>query len=122
MTTAATSLVLARQPRTANPALLMGIGMALVDILTLSCSVLAGFWLWSRINPVISWYYPSMLFAVGFSTAAFAFYGLYPGIGMTAVENMRRIAHSVTFVYLLLTASMFLVEDWWASSRGGFLL
>jgi Undecaprenyl-phosphate galactose phosphotransferase WbaP len=122
MTTAATSLALERQPRTASPALLMGASMALVDIFTLSCAAFAGFWVWSLINPAVSPYHPSVLLAVGFSSAAFGFYGLYPGIGMTAVEHMRRIAHSVTLVYLLLTASMFLVKDWWASSRGGFLL
>src|ERR1017187_4679545 len=122
MTTAATSLVLERQPRTASPVLMMGVSMALVDISTLSFAVFVGFWCWSLINPAISLYHTSMLLAVGFSSVAFAFYGLYPGIGMTAVEHMRRIAHSVTLVYLLLTASMFLVKDWWANSRGGFLL
>jgi Undecaprenyl-phosphate galactose phosphotransferase WbaP len=122
MTTAPLSLVLERHPRTANPSLLMGASMALLDAFTLSCAVLAGFWFWSLINPAISLFHSSMLLAVGFSSAAFAFYGLYPGIGMTGVAHMRRIAHSVTLVYLLLTASMFLVKDWWADSRGGFLL
>jgi Undecaprenyl-phosphate galactose phosphotransferase WbaP len=122
MTTAPISLVLDRHPRTANPSLLMGASMALLDIFTLSCAVFAGFSAWSLINPAISLYHTSMLLAVGLSSAAFAFYGLYPGIGMTGVAHMRQIAHSVTLVYLLLTASMFLVKDWWADSRGGFLL
>jgi len=122
MTTAATSLALDRQARTADPALLMGTSTALVDIITLSCAVSAGFWAWSLINPSIPSQHGSMLLAVGFSLVAFAFNGLYPGIGLTAVEHMRRIAHSVTLVYLLLTASMFLVKDWWASSRGGFVV
>lgn len=122
MTTAATSLALERPARTADPALLMGASAALVDIFTLSCAVFAGFWVWSLINPHIPAHHASMWLAVGFSTAAFAFYGLYPGIGMTAVEHMRRIGHSVTLVYLLLTASMFLVKEWWANSRGGFLV
>jgi hypothetical protein len=102
MATAATSPALDRQPRTANLALLMGASMALVDIFTLSCAVFAGFWFWSLIRPVISLYHPSMLLAVGFSSAAFGFYGLYPGIGMTAAGHMRSIAQSVRPVYLLL--------------------
>jgi Undecaprenyl-phosphate galactose phosphotransferase WbaP len=122
MTTAATSFALERQPQTASPALMMGVTRSLVDIITLSCAVFTGFSFWSLINPLVSQYHPSMLLAVGFSSAAFWFYGLYPGIGMTAVEHMRRIAHSVTLVYLLLIASMFFVKDWWANSRGGFLL
>jgi Undecaprenyl-phosphate galactose phosphotransferase WbaP len=122
MTTAPISLVLGRQARTANPALLMGASMALLDIATLSCAVFAGFRVWSLINPAVSLNRPSMLLAVVLSSAAFGFYGLYPGIGMTGVAHLRRLAHSVTLVYLLLTASMFLVKDWWADSRGGFLL
>lgn len=119
MTTAA---ALGRQPKTANPVLVMGAVLALVDIFTVSCAVFAGFRVWSLINPAIPPLHPSMLLAVGFSSVALAFNGLYPGIGMTAVEHMRRIAHSVNLVYLLLIASMFLMKEWWASSRGGFLL
>ncbi|MGC9946217.1 MAG: undecaprenyl-phosphate galactose phosphotransferase WbaP [Bryobacteraceae bacterium] len=122
MSTAATTVILERRHRAASPAMLMGASLALMDIVTLSCSVLAGFWVWSLINPIVSPYHPSAFLAVGLTAAALGFSGLYPGIGMTAVEHMRRIAHSVTLVYLLLTASMFLVKDWWADSRGGFLL
>jgi Undecaprenyl-phosphate galactose phosphotransferase WbaP len=111
-----------RVSRGASPALLMGVSLALVDIFALWCAAFGGFRTWSLINPIVSSHYVSVLFAVAFSSAGFWFYGLYPGIGMTAVENLRRIAHSVTLVYLLLTASMFLVKDWWADSRGGFLL
>jgi len=122
MTTAAVNLAIERQAPAANPALLMGAYMALADIFTLSCALSAGFWAWSLINPSIPAHHASMWLAVGLSCAVFGFLGLYPGIGMTAVEHMRRIAYGATFVYLLLTASMFLVKDWWASSRGGFLL
>jgi Undecaprenyl-phosphate galactose phosphotransferase WbaP len=100
----------------------MGTSAAGVDVLALACAVFAGFRLWSLVNPAIPAQHSSMWLAVGLCSAALAFYGLYPAIGMTAVEQMRRIAHSVTLVYLLLTASMFLVKEWWANSRGGFIL
>ena len=122
MITASTSPALERRPRTDSLAWLMGTITALVDIFTLSIAVVAGFRCWSFINPAIPPLHPSMWLAVGFSCAALAFNGLYPGIGMTAVEHMRRISHSVNLVYLLLIASLFLAKDWWIYSRGGFLL
>ena len=60
--------------------------------------------------------------AVGLSIAAFAFHGLYPGIGLNAVQYMRLISRSISFTYLLFATSMVLVKDWWANSRGGFFL
>jgi Undecaprenyl-phosphate galactose phosphotransferase WbaP len=56
------------------------------------------------------------------SIAGFAFHGLYPGIGLNAVQHMRRLSRSISFTYLLLAASMVLVKDLWASSRGVFFL
>jgi Undecaprenyl-phosphate galactose phosphotransferase WbaP len=122
MTTAATAIVSERRVQTANPAVLMAGVRAVTDLATLSVAVLAGFHFWLLVNPLIPPHPPSMWLAVWFSFVALGFYGLYPGVGMTAVEHMRRIFYSITLVYLLLTASMFLVKDWWADSRGGFLL
>jgi Undecaprenyl-phosphate galactose phosphotransferase WbaP len=63
-----------------------------------------------------------MYLAVGLSIAVFAFHGLYPGIGLNAVQYMRRLSRSISFTYLLLAASMLLVKDLWANSRGVFFL
>ena len=53
----------------------------------------------------------------------FAFENLYPGIGMGAVEHIRRVFRGITLVYLMLTAAMFITKDRsWADSRGGFIL
>src|ERR1035438_6132871 len=96
MITASTSPALERRPRTDSLAWLMGTITALVDIFTLSIAVVAGFRCWSFINPAIPPLHPSMWLAVGFSCAALAFNGLYPGIGMTAVEHMQ-IGRAVFF-------------------------
>ena len=103
-------------------ALLMGASLVLVDFVALSLAVLAGFSCWSLFNPSIPPLRPVMLLAASLAVASFAYHGMYPGIGMPAVEIVRRIARKVTLVYLLLVASMFLTKQWWAGSRGGFVL
>ena len=122
MTTAATALVAPRRALTASPALIMAAVRAATDIVSLTAAALAGFRCWILVNPAIPFHALTMWIAVGLSFVAFACYGLYPGVGMTAVEHIRRICRSITLVYLLLTASMFLVKDWRDDSRGGFLL
>jgi Undecaprenyl-phosphate galactose phosphotransferase WbaP len=122
MTTAASPIVAHRQARADLSGLLMTTTRMSVDLVSLSIAVLGGFRCWSFVNPAASSYHASIWLAVWCSFAALAFNDLYPGIGMTAVEQIRRIARGVSLVYLLLTASMFLIKDWWAESRGGFLL
>jgi Undecaprenyl-phosphate galactose phosphotransferase WbaP len=122
MTTAATAIVAQRRVLNASPALIMAGVRAATDVATLSIAVLAGFRVWLLVNPTIPFHPLTMWIAVGLSFVAFAFNGLYPGVGMTAVEHMRRIFRCITLVYLLLIASMFLVKDWRDDSRGGFLL
>lgn len=92
------------------------------DMASLSLAVLCAFWYWSIVNPTIPRRHSAMYLVVALSIAAFAVHGLYPGIGLNAVQHLRRIFRSITFSYLLLTASMVLVKDWWANSRGGFFL
>jgi Undecaprenyl-phosphate galactose phosphotransferase WbaP len=122
MTTAAAAIVAQRRVLTPSPALLMAGIRAAMDIATLSFAVLAGFRLWLIVNPSIPFHPLTMWVAVGLCFVAFAFSGLYPGVGMTAVEHIRRMSRSISLVYLLLSASMFLVKDWRNDSRGGFLL
>jgi Undecaprenyl-phosphate galactose phosphotransferase WbaP len=93
-----------------------------VDVVSLVLAVWCAFWYWAIVNPLIPPHHASMYLAVGLCIASFAFSGLYPGVGLNAVQHMRRMSRSITLVYLLLAASMVLVKDWWASSRGGFFL
>jgi Undecaprenyl-phosphate galactose phosphotransferase WbaP len=101
---------------------LMGASLACADLLSLLLAVPGGFLVWKLVNYSIPPMQPAMWLGAVFSVAAFAFFGLYPGIGLTAVELVRRMYHGITLVYLLLTAVMFLQKGWSAASRGGFFV
>ena len=96
--------------------------LALSDLLTLTFAVWAGFFLWHFINPTIPPLNPLLLLVSGCCVAEFAYSGHYPGIGLIAVEHMRRICRGVTLVYLFLTAAMFLSKSAWADSRGALFV
>jgi len=98
----------------------MATTLAGVDICTTGLAVIAGFRFWSLMNPAIPPLQRVMALAPVFCVAMFAFQGLYPGIGMGAVEHIRRVFGGITLVYLMLTAAMFMTKDRWADSRGGF--
>jgi Undecaprenyl-phosphate galactose phosphotransferase WbaP len=103
--------------RFSRPAILL-----CTDIISLSLAVLGAFWYWSIVNPTIPRQHSGMYLAVILSVATFAFHDLYPGIGLNAVQQMRRICRSISFAYLILAGSMVLTKDLWANSRGGFFL
>lgn len=101
---------------------LMAATLAAADVCGTGLAVVLGFWVWSLINPAIPPLQPVMALAPAFCIVMFAFENLYPGLGMGAVEHIRRVFRGVTLVYLMLTAAMFMAKDRWADSRGGFLL
>src|SRR5579863_2184138 len=105
--------------RTARP-LLMAATLAGADICAVWLAVIFGFRVWSHFNPGIPPFQLVMSLAPLFCAAMFAFENLYPGIGMGAVEHIRRVFRGITLVYLMLTAAMFMTKDRWADSRGGF--
>ena len=113
--TATWTLVLAR------PVLRIA-ALLVTDFVSLFGAVFCAFLYWSIINPTIPRQHSAMYMVVGLCIAAFAYQGFYPGVGLNAVQHMQLISRSITFVYLLMAASMVLVKDWWASSRGGFFL
>lgn len=102
----------------------LGMTTALVaaDTCTLSLAVTAGFRVWHMVNPAIPPLNSAMLLAPGSTMAALAFAGLYPGIGLTAVQHIRGCWRAITLVYLLLTAAMFVTRSSAADSRGAFLV
>jgi Undecaprenyl-phosphate galactose phosphotransferase WbaP len=106
----------------ARPVLMAGT-LALADICATGLAVIIGFRVWSTINPSIPPFQLVMSLAPVFCAIMFAFENLYPGIGMGAVEHIRRVVRGISLVYLMLTAAMFMTKDRsWADSRGGFLL
>jgi Undecaprenyl-phosphate galactose phosphotransferase WbaP len=53
---------------------------------------------------------------------AYAVAGLYPAVGLSPVDELRRICLSTTFTYLVLGAGLFLTRESETYSRGVFLL
>ena len=81
--------------------------LAASDFWMLSAAVVAGFALWRLINPSIPPLRPEMLLLPLCCVGVFACTGQYPGIGLTAVEHLRRICKGVSTVYLLFLFGMF---------------
>lgn len=92
------------------------------DFCSLTLAVGAGFFSWREINPAIPPLQPMMLLVPLCCVVEFAFSGHYPGIGLTAIEHLRRVCRGITLTYLLFTAAMFLAKDRWADSRGALSL
>ena len=96
--------------------------LATSDSSMLAAAVWAGSTFWRVMNPAIPPFRPEVLFLLVCCVGVFASTGQYPGIGLTAVEHMRRICRAVSTVYLLFLFAMFLAKDQWADSRGALLL
>ena len=92
------------------------------DFCSVSLAVFLGFRCWAIINPTIPPMHTAMLLMPVLSVASLLFFGLYPGIGLNAVTQMKRASEGLTLVFLLFTAAMFMTKDRWADSRGGFIL
>ena len=110
-----------RAARVHHRAFSMAIVLVIADLVTLTAAVAAGFRVWALFNPLIPPLKSAMLLAPASTIAALAFSGLYPGVGLTAVQHIRRYWRSITLVYLLLTAAMFVTRSSVADSRGAFL-
>lgn len=109
-------------PQVYHRPLAMAATLAIADLCTVFVAVAAGFRVWMLVNPTIHPLNRAMLLAPASVIAAFAFSGLYPGIGLTAVQHIRRCWGSISLVYLLLTAAMFVTKSSVADSRGAFLV
>jgi Undecaprenyl-phosphate galactose phosphotransferase WbaP len=96
--------------------------LAASDFGMLATAILAGFALWRLINPTIPPLRPEMLLLPLCCVGVFAGTSQYPGIGLTAVEHMRRICRGISTVYLVFLFAMFLTKGSWADSRGALLL
>jgi Undecaprenyl-phosphate galactose phosphotransferase WbaP len=90
----------------------------LFDLLSLVSAALLAQLLWvSLIDykiPPLHYFWPAIVLFV----AIFWFKGLYPGVGITPVEQLKLIVRGASFVYLFWVASIFLVKEANATSRG----
>ncbi|TVP65149.1 MAG: undecaprenyl-phosphate galactose phosphotransferase WbaP [Leptolyngbya sp. LCM1.Bin17] len=59
---------------------------------------------------------------LGVFLLAYAVAGLYPAVGVSPVDELRRICLSTTFTYLVLGAGLFLTREGETYSRGVFLM
>ncbi len=100
----------------------MAATIAASDFVMLATAVGSGFALWRLMNPAIAPFQFEMLLLPVTCVGVFGCTGQYPGIGLTAVEHMRRICSGVSIVYLLFLFAMFLTKESWANSRGALLL
>jgi len=95
----------------------MALALLAVDVAALTATLVTGFYLYAFVKPEIVLTRSAIaVFALG---GAFIFYtlGLYPGIGRTTVEELRRTSYATTLAHLFLTGSMFLAKTEWANSR-----
>lgn len=97
--------------------------MVVIDVLCLS---LAGFTsVWARLL-LNGQFHPSLYWRLwpltGLFVLNYAIAGLYPGIAMSPVEELRRLSLTTTLVYLLLGSSIFLFREVELYSRGAFLI
>ena len=89
---------------------LIGGAIATGDLFSLTvalgCAYLAC--LWGKPQVL---FHPVLLAAPVCTVVAFFVQGYYPGLGLTAVQHMRRICRVITIVYLLLSTFIFLSKD-----------
>jgi len=100
----------------------MAATLAAADLGTLVAAVGAGFILWRLINPGIPPLHFEILLVPACCLAVFGCTGQYPGVGLTAVEHVRRACRGISSVYLLFFCAIFLTKDSWANSRGVLVL
>lgn len=103
-----------------NP-VLTGAVLAASDLAAVVLAAVLAFNVWVHINPVVSQIFIDLWPALGLFGLVFALEGLYPGVGMTPVEELQKLFSSTSVVYLLLTASIFLTKNVGFGSRGVFI-
>lgn len=94
-----------------------------IDMLCLSLAGFASVWLRLMLNgqfpPSLYW---RLWPLTGVFVLTYAMAGLYPGIGISPVEELRRLTLTTTLMYLLLGSSIFLFREVELYSRGAFLI
>jgi Undecaprenyl-phosphate galactose phosphotransferase WbaP len=100
--------------------LLTGMLFLLSDTFSLLASPLVAYMLWTQSNPKVP-SFVNLWPALVFFWAIYWFQDLYPGMGMTPVEELKRVITGTSLVYLVLAAGIFLTKESSAYSRGIFV-
>jgi len=85
----------------------------------MTATALAGS-LWLLVHPAAGGYY-GMWSTAPLFLGAYAVLGLYPGVGLSPVEELRRLAAANAIVFLALAGAIFLHKDVATFSRGIFV-
>jgi FlaA1/EpsC-like NDP-sugar epimerase len=96
--------------------------LSLADAVALLTAGCLGVECWNLVNSTVGVeFYLRLWPALGVFLLAYASLGLYPAVGMSPVEELRRTVLGATVVYLVSAVSIFLSKDLGTYSRGVFL-
>ncbi|MFB3778491.1 MAG: undecaprenyl-phosphate galactose phosphotransferase WbaP [Bryobacteraceae bacterium] len=96
---------------TANP-LATGLAVAASDLAAIALSGWLSAECWSRLNRAVdAASYLELWPALAVFVAAYAMLGLYPGVGLSPVEELRRAVLGTTIVYLVGSACIVLLRE-----------
>ena len=101
----------------------MALTLVLTDLAAVFISCLIAIYFWRTINPtLIPSNYASLIpFLLGF-LAIYALSGLYPAVGMSRVEELRRLTTTTSVGFLTLATLTFWLRNATAYSRGSFIV
>lgn len=95
----------------------------MIDLLALGAAGLVSFWvrllLHGNFEPTLYW---QLLPVSGLFIVAYAASGLYPGVAMSPVDELRRVSVSTSLVYFVLGSTVFLQREGEVYFRGIFLM
>ena len=95
--------------------------LLVADALALLTAIWGGVFVWALVKTVAIENYFVVWPTIGLYLTVYAYFGLYRGVAVGAVEELRSIAHGTTIVCLLLAAGSFLTKDLEVYSRGVFV-
>jgi Undecaprenyl-phosphate galactose phosphotransferase WbaP len=98
-----------------------GLVLAGFDTAGLTVAAILAASTWLLVNPAAGGYY-GMWSTAPLFLAAYAVLGLYPGVGLSPVEELRRLTAANAIVFLALAGAIFLHKDVATFSRGIFVV
>lgn len=94
-----------------------------IDVLSLILAALVGGQLWQIFNPTVQ---PTLFYSLWpillMFPLSYTFLGLYPGVGIDPVFELRWLTYITTAVYLVVILAVFLSKDILIASRGIYLV